>query len=122
MAMVAGAGAKGVRGPGSVISSSPYFRGSCKPWNDQTTTNDPATNNEISNYSIEVSVEMGVSTYGVTSWTKVIALRSGRRCQIRSSLLVDQFVILRLCESKSKAVGRGWGRSSWIVSLNYDLI
>ena len=32
------------------------FLGSCKPWNDLT------TNNELSDYSIELSVQMGVST------------------------------------------------------------
>ena len=36
--------------------------GSCKPWNDITTNNDIATNNELPNYSIELSVQMGVST------------------------------------------------------------
>ena len=37
-------------------------KGSCKPWNGLTTNNDLTTNNELSNYSIELSVQMGVST------------------------------------------------------------
>ena len=35
---------------------SPIKRGSCKPWNNIT------TNNKLSNYSIESSVQTGVST------------------------------------------------------------
>ena len=38
------------------------FGGSCKLWNDITTYNDITTNNELSNYSNELSVQMGVST------------------------------------------------------------
>ena len=36
-------------------------KGSCKPWNNLTTNNDLTTNNELSNYSIELSMQMGVS-------------------------------------------------------------
>ena len=36
--------------------------GPCKPWNDLMTDNDLTTNNELSNYSIELSVQIGVST------------------------------------------------------------
>ena len=32
------------------------------PWNDITTNNAITTNNELSNYSIELSVQMDVST------------------------------------------------------------
>ena len=39
-----------------------HHPGSCKPWNDIPTNNDTTTNNELSNYSIELSVQMGVST------------------------------------------------------------
>ena len=38
-----------------------FCMGSCKPWNDITTNNNITTNNELSNYSIELSVQMGVS-------------------------------------------------------------
>ena len=38
------------------------IRGSCKPWNDITTNDEITTNNELSNYSIELSVQMDVST------------------------------------------------------------
>ena len=43
-------------------------RGACKPWNDFTTNNNLTTNNELSNYSIELSVEMGVSTGPPRVW------------------------------------------------------
>ena len=44
------------------LQFSSFVLGSCKPRNDLKTNNNITTNNELSNYSIQLSVQMGVLT------------------------------------------------------------